>query len=428
MAKRKLASPQWPADKVERRPVADLIPYARNARTHSDAQVAQIAASIREWGWTVPVLIAEDSTIIAGHGRVLAAQKLGMADVPCMVATGWTEAQRRAYVIADNKLTLNGGWDDGLLATEMADLLALDFDMDLTGFSSEEIAALTIDKTVGLTDPDDAPEPPVNPVSEPGDTWLLGKHRIRCGDSTSADDVAALLNGVEPHLMVTDPPYGIGYEYRTHDDQSAVGNAELVGSAFAFGPSSKVYTPGLMNLRRELDRYPMAKVAVWDKGFAAAGNGLGGASTWEPVIIESPMCKALRNDVLRVNTDRATIGGVSLRKMHSCPKPVALYRELVSAFSRVGDIIYEPFGGSGTTVLACEMEGRHSFAMEIDAAYTDVIVKRWQEFTGQTATLEGDGRTFDEISQERYKRDWATDARGSYDAGIEAKRAVLEAG
>jgi len=202
----------WPADRIERWPIGRLVPYARNARTHSDAQVGQIAASIREWGWTNPVLVDEEGTIIAGHGRVLAARKLRIAQVPVMVAAGWTEAQKRAYTIADNKLTLNGGWDEELLGLEIGELEVLGFDLDLIGFSDDERAALVARATDGLTDPDVVPDLPSNPVTRPCDVWVMGGHRLICGDSTSKDDVDALLAGVSPHLMVTDPPYGVSYD------------------------------------------------------------------------------------------------------------------------------------------------------------------------------------------------------------------------
>jgi ParB-like chromosome segregation protein Spo0J len=198
----------WPADRVERRPVAGLLPYARNARTHSDEQVAQIAASIREWGWTMPILVDEVGTIIAGHGRVMAARRLGLEDVPVMVASGWSEAQKRAYVITDNKLALNAGWDEELLALELGDLRELGADLSLVGFGDGELEALFARAAVreGLTDPDAVPEVPVTAVSRPGDVWLLGRHRLVCGSSTEAGDVSRVLNGVKPHLMVTDPP------------------------------------------------------------------------------------------------------------------------------------------------------------------------------------------------------------------------------
>src|SRR4051812_42131335 len=203
--------PAWPADKVERRPLASLVPNARNARTHSDAQVAQIAASIEQWGWTVPVLIDEAGTIIAGHGRVLAAARLRLDQVPVMVAHGWSEAQKRAYLIADNKLTDNGGWDRALLKLEMAELGALGFDLLLTGFSGDELTAMSMSHG-GLSDPDSAPALEAAAIAQPGELWQLGKHRLLCGDATVAADVALCLGGVQPQLMVTDPPYGVNYD------------------------------------------------------------------------------------------------------------------------------------------------------------------------------------------------------------------------
>src|SRR5688500_11938461 len=197
---------------VEYRPVGALIPYARNARTHSDAQVAQIAASIREFGFTNPILVDGEDGIIAGHGRLMAARKLGMTDVPVIELAGMSEAQKRAYVIADNRLALNAGWDTELLALEFSDLGSLGFDLSLTGFGEEEIAGLLASGNPGLTDPDDIPDLPEEPVSRPGDLWLLGRHRLLCGDSTGPEDVERLLGGVKPHLMVTDPPYGVSYD------------------------------------------------------------------------------------------------------------------------------------------------------------------------------------------------------------------------
>ena len=202
----------WPASKVELRKVSELVPYARNSRTHSDEQVSQLAASIREWGWTVPILVDEEGGLIAGHGRIMAAKKLGIAEVPAMVAQGWSEAQKRAYVLADNKLAENAGWDRDMLKIELGDLTAFEFDLDLTGFGEGEIADLLADKTAGLTDPDEVPDAPEIPVSCLGDVWVLGNHRIICGDSTDADCVGKLLWPVKPHLMVKDPPYGVEYD------------------------------------------------------------------------------------------------------------------------------------------------------------------------------------------------------------------------
>src|SRR5688500_748283 len=197
---------------IEYRSVSALIPYARNARTHSEAQVAEIAASIRAFGWTNPILVDGESGIIAGHGRLLAARKLGMGEVPVIELAGLSEAQKRAYIIADNKLALNAGWDNELLGLELAELGELGFDLALTGFDALEIAALTSAGTPGLTDPDDIPEAPEQPATLPGDVWLLGKHRLICGDSTRAEDVEKVLAGVRPHLCVSDPPYGVSYD------------------------------------------------------------------------------------------------------------------------------------------------------------------------------------------------------------------------
>jgi hypothetical protein len=207
-----------PADKIEQWSIDKLIPYARNSRTHSDEQVSQIAASIKEWGWTTPILVDENGGIIAGHGRTMAAQRLKMTTVPVMVATGWSEAKKRAYIIADNRLALNAGWDNEMLATEFKDLLDLGFDVSLTGFSEEEIDALMpLDLEDGLTDPDDAPEAPFNPVTVQGDVWVLGKHRLLCGDSTSMDDLAKLCENQAVDMWLTDPPYNVAYEGGTKE-------------------------------------------------------------------------------------------------------------------------------------------------------------------------------------------------------------------
>jgi hypothetical protein len=241
-------SAAWPADRVERRPVAELVPYTRNARTHSAAQVAKIAASIKEWGWTNPVLVDESGSIIAGHGRVLAARKLGIADVPVMVATGWTEAQRRAYVLADNRLALDAGWDEDLLRSELVELGELGFDLPLTGFSDAELGKLMPRAEQG--DANYIPPVPAEPVTCPGDLWILGDHRIICGDSTDPDTVHQLLAGEKPHLMVTDPPYGVEYdpEWRNRPGVSTTGRTGKVENDHRAdwrrpGPCSPVRSP-----------------------------------------------------------------------------------------------------------------------------------------------------------------------------------------
>lgn len=389
----------WPADNLERWPIEKLTPYARNTRTHTPAQIDAIAASIKEWGWTMPVLADEDGTLIAGHARIQAAQKLGIAEVPVMLAKGWPEAKRRAYVIADNQLAIKGsGWDFELLASEIEGLGEDGFDLSLLGFNEDELANLLAEKTEGLTDPDDIPEVPTNPVSVLGDVWLMGKHRLACGDSTDADTVAEI-GGSDCAMLLSDPPYGLGYEYAEHDDSDNDENARLVAEVFALAPAAKCWTPGLNNLARDISRFGKSRVIVWAKGFAAAGNGLGGASTWEPVLTvgRTPERK-LRNDVLEVKTDRLTVDGRNLRELHSCPKPVALYQALVEALTKPGQRIFEPFSGSGTTIVACEKSGRECRAIELTPAYVDVAVKRWQEFTGLEAIHEKTGHTFAHVA------------------------------
>ncbi len=415
----------WPADKVERRKVSDLTPYARNARTHSDEQVAQIAASIREWGWTVPILVDERGEIIAGHGRVLAAQRLGLDDVPCMVAEGWSEAQRRAYVLADNKLTLNGGWNDELLKVELEELQGFDFDLGLTGFGEDEIAGLLGgDKTEGLTDPDATPEPPADPVTVPGDVWLLGRHRIICGDSTSADTVAALLGDVRPHLMVTDPPYGVEYDANFRNGikraDGSIVSARAIGKvenddradwreAWALFPGDVVYVwhagihAGVVAESLNESDLLIRSQIIWAKNQMAIGRG---DYHWQ----HEPCWYAVRKGrkghydggrkqttLWQIDKPRKSETG------HSTQKPVECMKRPIENNSSPGQAVYEPFSGSGTTIIAGEMTGRHIYAIELNPAYVDVAVKRWQDFTGEDATLEGDGRTFAEMAGERLK-------------------------
>ena len=223
---------------IVRRRCAALIPYARNARTHSDQQVAQIADSIREFGFTNPVLIDEEDGIIAGHGRVLAAHLLGLDEVPCIVLTHLSPTQRRAYVIADNKLALNAGWDLEMLSLEIGEIGEAGFDLNLTGFDEFELGELFAERTQGRTDPDDAPEPPAHPVSEPSDLWVLGRHRLLCGDSTVATDVERVLGVVAPHLMVTDPPYGVNYDpaWRNQAGRSINGTTQRIATGTVIKP------------------------------------------------------------------------------------------------------------------------------------------------------------------------------------------------
>lgn len=410
----------WPADSVERWPLSRLTPFARNARTHSDEQIAQIAASIREWGWTNPVLVDDDGTIIAGHGRVLAAQRLDISEVPVMVARGWTDAQKRAYVLADNKLAENAGWDRELLRLEVADLAEMGFDLPLMGFSEQELRALSMSPNPGLTDPDDVPDTPVHPVTELGDVWLLGRHRLVCGDCTDADAVAKALNGVEAHLMVTDPPYGVNYEPDWRNkamraDGSVVGGratGEVLNDnradwreAWALFPGTVAYVwhaglyAAVVAESLEASGFKLRSQIIWSKNNFAIGRG---DYHWQ----HEPCWYAVRGKGHWAgDRKQSTLWEIpkpqKLETGHSTQKPVECMRRPIVNNSSPGQAVFEPFCGSGTTIIACEMEGRACHGLELHPAYVDVAIKRWQEFTGQDARLEATGETFAELLAKR---------------------------
>ena len=402
-----------------------LIPYARNSRTHSDAQVAQIAASIKEFGFTNPVLIDETGSIIAGHGRVMAARKLAITDVPSIRLTHLTEAQKKAYIIADNKLALNAGWDDEMLAVELTDLKDMGFDLDLTGFSTDEIEALLAPTgTEGLTDEDAVPDVPEAPVTVLGDVWLLGKHRVMCGDSTSIDAVERLMDGQKADMVLTDPPYGVSFvgvkgsmysggkkagknstEMIKGDDLRHTDLSQLFlesitcatvsakdGAAFyiffAINRSSETLT-GLSGIGLEIRNW-----LIWDKGnvgFHAMG------AQYKPNYEAFLYChKAAKSPVWYGGQKEQTVWRFPVVRegLHPTMKPVALLLQAINNSSKAGDEILDLFGGSGSTLIACEKTGRINRSMELDPKYCDVIVQRWQEFTGQTATLEANGKPF----------------------------------
>lgn len=415
-------------------PTADLIPYARNSRTHSEAQIAKIASSIREFGFINPVVTDGKNGIVAGHGRVLAAHKLGLKDVPCIEASHLTEAQKRAYVIADNRMALDAGWDNDMLKVELAELQGLDFDLALTGFDLGEIESLLADKTQGLTDPDTVPETPARAVTVPGDTWLLGKHRIRCGDSTIADDVAALLADERASLVFTDPPYGVEYQsnmrtksqkfdvLKNDDDFLDIAPiVEMFSKGWVFVWTSWKVQIKWIKLFEGLG-YP-TNIVIWHK----PGGGIGDlkrtfSSDYEVALVwhrGAELCGKRIGSVWTVNKDGAST------YVHPTQKPVALAVEAIDKTTRDGAVVLDLFSGSGSTLIACEKTGRQGRVMELDPRYVDVAIKRWQDFTGQKAVLEGDGRTFEDISAARY--DAAADGAGSYTDAIAAKRAELEA-
>ena len=406
----------WPADRVERRAVAELVPYARNARTHSPTQIAKIAAAIQEWGWTNPVLVDEAGSIIAGHGRILAAKKLGIVEVPVMVAAGWTEAQRRAYVLADNRLALDAGWDEDLLRSELVELGELGFDLPLTGFSDGELGKLMPRLAEG--DADTVPPVPAEPVSRPGDLWVLGDHRIICGDSTDPSVVAALLVNAKPHLMVTDPPYGVDYDPEWRN-RAGVSTTERLG---------KVENDHRADWREAWALFPGEVAYVWHAGIyattvaeslLASGFTLRSQIIWaKPQLVLSrghyhwqhePCWYAVREGGQghwQGARDQTTIWAIDGKDedqetSHSTQKPVECMARAIRNNSKLGDGVYEPFSGSGTTIMAGEIEQRRCYAIELSPEYVDVAVLRWQAFTGKEAVLEGSDSTYAAVAQTR---------------------------
>ncbi len=405
--------------------VSELVPCARNARTHSDAQVAQIAASIREFGFTNPVLTDGARGVIAGHGRLLAARQLGMAEVPTIELVHLSPTQRKAYIIADNKLALNAGWDVELLQLEIGDLQCEGFDLGLTGFGPGEIEALFAVPATGLTDPDDVPEVPANPVSRPGDLWGLGGHQLACGDSTDAAVVAKVLAGVQPHLMVTDPPYGVGYDpaWRNRAGLSATQRTGKVENddradwreAWALFPGEVAYVwHGALHAGTVAESlvacgFAIRAQIVWAKDRLVLGRG---HYHWQ----HEPCWYAVRGtghwsgDRKQTTLWSIASRGQDAETVHGTQKPVECMRRPIENNSSLGQAVYEPFSGSGTTLIAAEMAGRACHAVELMPAYVDVAITRWQAFTGQQAVLEGGGSFAETAAQRIGEADHAGDA------------------
>jgi DNA modification methylase len=384
--------------KIEQLSVGDLIPFAKNSRTHDDAQVAQIAASIKEFGFTNPILIDEQSGIIAGHGRLLAARKLQLSEVPCIRLSHLTDAQKRAYVIADNKLALNAGWDDEMLALELGDLKDMEFDLSLIGFSTDEINALLTPTVVeGLTDEDAIPEVPDEPVTKLGDVWILGKHRLMCGDSTSVDAVEQLMDGGKADMVFTDPPYNIDYQ-GVKDKREKIKNDKmadadfvdfltqsLVGCETMYVCCSWQYAHLFREAMEKIARKPKAMI-IWDKVNPA--QHLDKYFKQHEIIWyygDFGGQKTVRGDIWQLKRQKNTV--------HPTMKPVELI-QLALEDNREKNIVLDLFGGSGSTLIACEKTGRINRSMELDPKYCDVIVQRWQEFTGKTAFLESTNEPF----------------------------------
>ena len=391
--------------------VEALIPYAKNSRTHDDAQVAQIAASIKEFGWTNPILVDGEKGIIAGHGRLMAARKLGMTQVPVIELKGMTEAQKKAYVIADNKLAMNAGWDNDFLTLELKDLEAEGFDLSLTGFDDKELDALlnVIEGTEGLTDEDDVPAVPEEPKTKLGDIYILGNHRLMCGDSTSIDDVDKLMEGQLADLVFTDPPYNVAYSGRGENNLGTIKNDDMSDAQFedfcrAFfacyfahmKPLACIYVchpdsqsaPKLAFEKTFAEQFKKSSTIIWMK--QSAGMGWQDyRAQHEPILYGWKEGKGKHffcND--RTKTTIWKIGrDAQTSYVHPTQKPVALPEEAINNSSKGMDIVLDLFGGSGSTLIAAEKTGRKACSMELDPKYCDVIVKRWEDFTGKKATL-----------------------------------------
>jgi DNA modification methylase len=410
---------------IEQIAIEKLIPYAKNSRTHSDAQVAQVSGSIKEFGFTNPVLIDQDGVIIAGHGRVLAARKLGMIDVPCIRLTHLSDAQKRAYVIADNKLALNAGWDDELLAIELKDLQEIGFDLGLTGFTEDELNKLMPEPvTAGLTDEDDCPEVAAVPVSKLGDVWLLGKHRVMCGDSTSIDEVEKLMDGQKASLVVTDPPWNVAYGTNLANNAQGYKAREIMNDNFSSTKEWENFLSGTFNCINLVTLagcplYCVMGASEWpavDKALRDSGFHWSSTIIWykDQLVMSrkdyhtqyEPLWYGWKSDAARIwvvkdrkQSDVWKCDRPKNSPLHPTTKPVELIERAILNSSNNGVLLFEPFGGSGSCLIACEKTGRINNSMELDPKYVDVIVKRWQNFTGGGAILEGDGRTFNEIAE-----------------------------
>src|SRR5450759_132618 len=405
---------------IETWPITRLIPRITNPRTHTPEQVAQIAASIREFGWTNPVLVGADNDVIAGHARLLAARQLGMAEVPVIQLGHLSEAQRRALVIADNQLTINAGWSEEMLRIELQALQEADFDLTLVGFDEDELARLLAaeEATSGLTDEDAVPEVLEAPISVAGDLWRLGPHVVLVGDATNETDVVRLMDGDAADLVFTDPPYNVDYEGYTEDRLTIKGDrmtdeqfCEFLATTFGnyrriVKPGASLYVCHPSSWQREFQNALEAAgievrcQIIWAKNTFAWGFGRY-KFRHEPIFYAHV---AGQSDAWYGDKSQSTLweeNKPAANRLHPTMKPVELIERALLNSSKAGDVVVDLFGGSGSTLIACERRGRAAWLMELDRRYADVICRRYQEYVGKPATLDGDGRTFDQIAQER---------------------------
>ena len=411
-------------DAIETWPLARLQPYAKNAKMHGADQVAKIAASMAAFGWTVPCLVADDGELIAGHGRVLAAMQLGLLEAPVIVLGHLTEAQRRAYRIADNKLTERGTWDEALLSAELTDLLGEDFDLSLIGFDDAELEALLAGEAgpeIAFQEGEDAvPDAPETPISRPGDLWILGKHRLLCGDATVATDVERLLDGTQADLCFCDPPYNVDYAGGAGAEKTGKGRRiknDALGDAFGqFLQDACV----LINLNTQGAVYicmSSSELHTLQAAFKAAGGHWSTFVIWakdrftlgradyqrqyEPILYGWPENAKRHWCGDRDQGDVWNIQRATKNDLHPTMKPVTLVERAIRNSSRRGDLVFDPFGGSGTTLIAAEKTGRYASLIELDPKYVDVIVRRWQAFTGREAQLSETGQRFEDVERKR---------------------------
>jgi DNA modification methylase len=396
-----------------------LLPYIRNARTHTDQQVAQVAGSIREFGWTNPILVAADGTIIAGHARLAAARKLKMTEVPVIVLDHLTEAQRRALVLADNRLALDAGWDEEMLRVELASLQEDGFDLDIVGFTDEELEDLLRDPEEtrdGVTDEDAVPDEQETAITVPGDVWVLGDHRLLCGDATSMDAIQTVLAGGLADMVFTDPPYNVDYVGKTAK-KLKIGNDALGGKFYDFlreactnvlavtkgaiyicMSSSELHT--LFRAFTDAGGH-WSTFVIWAKHHFTLGRS-DYQRMYEPILYgwrdgtDHFWCGARdQGDVWFIKRPMANLE-------HPTMKPVELVERALRNSSKTRDTILDVFGGSGTTLIACEKSRRQARLIELEPRYCDVIIRRWQEYTGEKALLDGGG-TFDDVAAGRPK-------------------------
>ena len=429
----RLDASRWPASKIEMWPVADLSPYVKNARTHSQEQVDQIAASMERFGFTIPMLVAESGTIIAGHGRLMAAMQLGMAEVPVMIARGWSDEDRRLYTLADNRLAEMSEWDPEMLQIEWDELrgMGLGDDLDMIGFTDADLQVLLpealMEATGGLTDEDAVPDAPAVPVTVLGDVWLLGRHRLMCGDSTSIDAVERLMDGRKADMCFTSPPYNADTKARQGDIFNGKKSVKLYSDGYADKMPSSEYvdfassvleicfsvTDGFIfwnvsyNAKSRFEYIQqingrlsyLVEQICWKKSSTVPFKG-SLMRDWEPIFVFSTNKQPISVKAVTSNFWQISNTGAQTANHKAC-FPVELPEKGIDIVSLNTGLVFDPFGGSGSTLIACEKTARDCRMMELDPKYCDVIIKRWQEYTGRDAVLEGSGETFAETMAAR---------------------------